>query len=221
VITTAGDILTLPALVIGTLLIGIPIFSSGLAVALALVAVAAIFVGFRLGAQNLRRILAESLPILAFTGAVTILVGIALGDRRDQFLSFAALLILLPPFLQEGGALGGILSSQLSSKVHLGLLAPRGLPPLSTFRDCALVYTFAAGVYLFVGGASHFLALALGQNSPGFLLMLAISALAGLIATTAAVFAVYYGSIVSYRFGSIPTPPESRSQQRRWTSWAF
>jgi mgtE-like transporter len=59
-------------------------------------------------------------------------------------------------------------------------------------------------VYLFVGGASHFLALALGQNSPGFLLMLAISALAGLIATTAAVFAAYYGSIVSYRFGLDP-----------------
>jgi len=203
-ITAAGDILTLPALVIGTLLIGIPIFSSGLAAALVLVAVAAILVGFRLGAQNLRRILAESLPILALTGAVTILVGIALEDRRDQFLTFAALLILLPPFLQEGGALGGILSSRLSSKVHLGLLAPRGLPPLSTFRDFALVYTFAAGVYLFVGGASHFLALALGQNSPGFLLMLAISALAGLIATTAAVFAAYYGSIVSYRFGLDP-----------------
>jgi mgtE-like transporter len=146
----------------------------------------------------------ESLPILALTGAVTILVGVALEDRRDQFLAFAALLILLPPFLQEGGALGGILSSRLSSKIHLGLLAPRGLPSLSAFRDFALIYTFAAGVYLFIGGASHFLALALGQNSPGLLLMLAVSALAGLIATTAAVFAAYYGSIISYRFGLDP-----------------
>ncbi len=75
---------------------------------------------------------------------------------------------------------------------------------MSTFRDFALIYTFAAGVYLFVGGASHFLALALGQNSPGLLLMLAVSALAGLIATTAAVFAAYYGSIISYRFGLDP-----------------
>ena len=203
-ITAAGDILTLPALVIGTLLIGIPVFSDGLAAALVLAAVTAVFVGFRLGAQNLGRILAESLPILALTGTVTILVGIALEDRRDQFLTFAALLILLPPFLQEGGALGGILSSRLSSKIHLGLLAPRGLPPLSAFRDFVLVYIFATGVYLFVGGASHFLALALGQGSPGLLSMLGISALAGLIATTAAVFAAYYGSTVSYRFGLDP-----------------
>ncbi len=203
-ITAAGDILTLPALIIGTLLIGIPIFSNALAAALVLAAVAAVFAGFRLGAQNLGRILAESLPILALTGAVTILVGIALEDRRDQFLTFAALLILLPPFLQEGGALGGILSSRLSSKIHLGLLAPRGLPPLSAFRDFILVYIFAAGVYLFIGGASHFLALALGQGSPGLLAMLGISTLAGLIATTAAVFAAYYGSTVSYRFGLDP-----------------
>ncbi len=203
-ITAAGDILTLPALVVGTLLIGIPIFSGGLAVALALAAVAAVVLGIRRGPQNLRRILVESLPILALTGTVTILVGIALEDRRDQFLAFAALLILLPPFLQEGGALGGILSSRLSSKIHLGLLAPRGLPPLSTFRDFALVYIFATGVYLFIGGASHVLAVALALNSPGLLLMLGISALAGLIATTAAVFAAYYGSIVSYRFGLDP-----------------
>jgi mgtE-like transporter len=203
-ITAAGDILTLPALVIGTLLIGIPVFSDGLAAALVLAAVTAVFAGFRLGAQNLGRILAESLPILALTGTVTILVGIALEDRRDQFLTFAALLILLPPFLQEGGALGGMLSSRLSSKIHLGLLAPRGLPPLSAFRDFVLVYIFATGVYLFVGGASHFLALALGQGSPGLLSMLGISALAGLIATTAAVFAAYYGSTVSYRFGLDP-----------------
>jgi mgtE-like transporter len=203
-ITAAGDILTLPALVLATYLIGIPIFSSGLAVALAVAAILVVFLGTRRGTESLRRILVESLPILALTGAVTILVGVALEDRRDQFLTFAALLILLPPFLQEGGALGGILSSRLSSKIHLGLLRPRGLPSLSAFRDFALIYTFAAGVYLFIGGASHFLALALGQDSPGLLLMLAISALAGLIATTAAVFAAYYGSIISYRFGLDP-----------------
>lgn len=204
IITAAGDILTLPSLVLVTFLIGIPVLSNGLAAALVLLSVAVLFLGFRLGTQNLRRILAESLPILALTGAVTILVGVALEDRRDQFLTFAALLILLPPFLQEGGALGGILSSRLSSKIHLGLLAPRGLPTLNAFKDFALIYTFAAGVYLFIGGASHFLAVALGQGSPGLLLMLAISALAGLIATTAAVLAAYYGSVVSYRFGLDP-----------------
>jgi mgtE-like transporter len=145
-ITACGDILTLPALVVATYLIGIPVFSNVLAGTLILVAVAVVAAAFRIGAPSLRRILAESLPILAMTGTVTIIVGVALEDRKASFVALPALFILLPAFLQEGGALGGILSSRLSSKIHLGLLAPRGLPPVNTFRDFTLIYTFATGV---------------------------------------------------------------------------
>jgi mgtE-like transporter len=218
-LTAAGDILTLPALVVATYLIGIPVFSNALALALILVAVAVAIAGFRLGSANLGRILAESLPILAITGCVMILVGLALEERKESFVALPALLILLPAFLQMGGALGGILSSRLSSKVHLGLLAPRGVPQLAAFRDFTLIYIFAAGVFVFIGGASHWLAVALGQMSPeflatlgleagrlspGFVAMLGVSALAGLIATTAAILAAYYGSTLSYRFGLDP-----------------
>jgi mgtE-like transporter len=205
-ITASGDILTLPALVVATYLIGIPVFSNALAVALVLVAVAVVAAAFRIGAPSLRRILAESLPILAMTGTVTILVGVALQDREEQFFTLLALSTLLPAFLQEGGALGGMLSSRLSSKIHLGLLAPRGIPPVDTFRDFTLIYIFATGVYVFIGGAAHVVTVALfsADASPGFLTMIGISTLAGLIATTAAAFAAYYGSIVSYRVGLDP-----------------
>ncbi|MGF1473782.1 MAG: magnesium transporter [Rubrobacteraceae bacterium] len=218
-LTAAGDILTLPALVLATTLIGIPIFSNVLAAVLILASVAAVALGFRLGGPPLRRILAESLPILALSGLAMTLVGLALEDRREVFFTFPALLVLLPAFLQEGGALGGILSSRLSSKVHLGLLEPRSLPQLRAFRDFTLVYIFAIGVYLFIGGAAHWIAVSLGslspellatlgleagQLSPGFLEMMGISAVAGFIATTASVLAAYYGSTVSYRLGLDP-----------------
>jgi mgtE-like transporter len=205
-ITACGDILTLPSLVVATYLIGIPIFSNVLAGALILIAAAVGAAAFRIGAPPLRRILAESLPILAMTGTVTILVGVALQDREEQFFTLLALSTLLPAFLQEGGALGGILSSRLSSKIHLGLLEPRGIPPMSTFRDFTLIYIFATGVYVFIGGAAHVVTAALfpGDVSPGFLIMIGISTLAGLIATTAAAFAAYYGSILSYRAGLDP-----------------
>ncbi|MGH3086426.1 MAG: magnesium transporter [Rubrobacteraceae bacterium] len=203
-LTAAGDILTLPALVLASYMIGLPVFSNVLALVLTLAAVVAVVLGFRLGAANLRRILAESLPILALTGTVMLLVGLALEDRSETFFAFPALLILLPAFLQEGGALGGILSSRLSSKVHLGMIEARGVPQWTAFKDFTLTYIFAAGVYVFIGGASHLLAVALGQESPGFFAMLGISALAGLIATTASVVAAYYGSTVSYRLGLDP-----------------
>jgi mgtE-like transporter len=143
-LTAAGDILTLPALVVATYLIGIPVFSLVLGVALVLAAGVAAYLGLRVGVENLRRIVAESFPILAMTGTVTILVGVALQDREEQFTTLLALSILLPAFLQEGGALGGILSSRLSSKIHLGLIAPRGVPQFAALRDFTLTYIFAA-----------------------------------------------------------------------------
>jgi mgtE-like transporter len=205
-LTAAGDILTLPCLVLATYLIGISVFSSILGTVLVLAAGAAAYLGFRGGVENLRRILAESLPILALTGTVTILVGVALQDREEQFTTLLALSILLPAFLQEGGALGGILSSRLSSKVHLGLIEPRGVPQFAALRDFTLTYIFAAGVYVFIGAASHLIAVVLfpGGASPGFLVMTGVSALAGMMATTTAVLAAYYGSTISYRLGLDP-----------------
>ena len=205
-ITACGDILTLPALVLATYMIGIPVFSNVLAALLILVAVAVVAAAFRIGTPSLKRILAESLPILALAGIVTILVGVALQQREEQFFTLLALSTLLPAFLQEGGALGGILSSRLSSKIHLGLLEPRGIPPMSAFRDFTLIYIFATGVYVFIGGAAHVVTVALfsAEASPGFLTMIGISTLAGLIATTAAALAAYYGSILSYRVGLDP-----------------
>ncbi len=219
-LTAAGDILTLPTLVLATYLIGIPIFSNALAAVLVLVAVIAGILGFRLGAAGLRRVLGESLPILALNGVVTILVGLILEERLDAFVAFPALLILLPAYLQEGGALGGILASRLSSKVHLGLIAARGIPEVGALRDFTLIYTFAIGVFLFIGGAAHGIAELLGwllspevlaslsldgaQLSPGFFTMVGVSALAGLIATTTAILAAYYGSVLSFRLGLNP-----------------
>lgn len=203
-LTAAGDIVTLPALIAATFLVGIPYFATGLAILLILTAIAFTAWSFRRGTAGVRRILAESIPLLTITGTITIFAGLIVQERLQGFLALPALLIFLPPFLQEGGALGGILSSRLASRLHLGLLESRGLPPLGAFRDFALVYTFAAGVFLFIGGAADLLAVVLDLQTPGFWTMVGVSAFAGLIVATAAIFMAYYGSVVSYRLGLNP-----------------
>jgi mgtE-like transporter len=203
-LTAAGDIVTLPALVLATFLVGIPYFTTGLSIALILVAFTLAFRSFRSGRAGVKRILTESIPLLTITGTITIFAGITVQERLEGFLALPALLILLPPFLQEGGALGGVLSSRLASRLHLGLLEPRGIPTLSAFRDFALIYTFAAGVFLFIGGAVHLIAVALGLQTPGFFTMVGVSAFAGLFVATAAILVAYYGSIVTYRLGLDP-----------------
>jgi mgtE-like transporter len=203
-LTAAGDIITLPALVAATHLVGIPFLTTGLAIALMILAVVCLALSFRTGPAGVRRILTESVPLLTVTGTITILAGIAVEERLEGFLALPALLILLPPFLQEGGALGGILSSRLASRLHLGLLEPKGVPGAEVFRDFALIYTFAAGVFLFIGAASDLLAVLLGVATPGLLTMMGVSAFAGLIVATAAILVAYYGSVISFRLGLDP-----------------
>ncbi|HZY64639.1 MAG: magnesium transporter [Actinomycetota bacterium] len=203
-VTASGDIITLPSIVAVTFFIGTPYLTEIVAAILVLLTGLAMYWGFRQGETGLRRILGESLPVLTFSGAVLILAGMTLETRLEAFVTLPALLVLIPAFLQQGGALGSILASRLSSKIHLGLLEPKSFPPLTTFRDFNLVYMFAVGVFVFVGSASHVLALVTGYESPGLALMIIVSLFGGLIATTTAIVVAYYSSIGTYRFGLDP-----------------
>jgi mgtE-like transporter len=203
-VTASGDIITLPALVATTFIIGVPILPETVAGVLVVLTVLATYWCFRRGELGVRRIVNESLPVLTLSGAVLILAGMTLETRLEAFITLPALLVLVPAFLQQGGALGSILASRLSSKIHLGLLEPRRFPPLTTFRDFNLVYIFAVGVFVFVGTITHVLGLATGLESPGLLVMVSLSLFGGLIATTAAIVVAYYSSIGTYRFGLDP-----------------
>ena len=66
----------------------------------------------------------ESLPILTLAGILDLIAGITIEKRLEDFLEFPVLLILLPGFLGTAGALGGVLSSRLATKLHLGLIRP-------------------------------------------------------------------------------------------------
>src|SRR5204862_324857 len=72
-----------------------------------------------------RRAVRESIPILALAGAIDVVAGLVIDKRLDKFVTFPALLVLVPPFLEDVGALGGILSSRLASKLHLGAIEAR------------------------------------------------------------------------------------------------
>ncbi len=104
----------------------------------------------RAGLPLLRRILRESLPVLLAAGTVDVLAGVTIEKRLDAFLTFPGLLVLVPPFLEDTGALGGILSSRLSSKLHLGIIEPRNTPQRPARRDFLLTFLYAVPVFVLV-----------------------------------------------------------------------
>jgi mgtE-like transporter len=115
-----------------------------------------------------------------------------------------ALLVLLPSFLEDAGALGAIVSSRLASKLHLGSIRPRLIPDRLALLDISLAAPFALSVFTLVGISSHVVAEALGKSSPGVWSMIAISLLAGYMATVGAAIIAYASAVATFRFGLDP-----------------
>jgi mgtE-like transporter len=151
-----------------------------------------------------RRVVRESLPILALAGSIDILAGIVVDSRLHRFISFPALLVLIPPFLEDVGALGGILSSRLASKLHLGALSPRRLPEAPALLDFSIIFLFAISVFTLLGISADLVARMFGLASPGALRVVGISLLGGFIATCAAVLVAYYSATATYALGLDP-----------------
>jgi mgtE-like transporter len=204
IVTAAGDVATLPALFLATYVVGFAWVTPAVAVACTGAGVGALVIG--LGSQRvvMRRILRESLPVLAIAGLVDVVAGLTIEKRLDEFLVFPALLILIPPFLEASGALGGILSSRVSTKLHLGLLEPNRFSLRPVGEDVLLIVVYAVPVFLLVGLSADLASWVTGRASPGVLEMLGVVQLAGAMVTVAAVLVAYYGAVAAYRFGLDP-----------------
>ncbi|HVF76196.1 MAG TPA: magnesium transporter [Acidimicrobiales bacterium] len=203
-VTAAGDVVTLPSLFLATYLVGLGPFTPSLAVILVVVCLVALAAALRSGLPVLRRIMRESVPVLLVAGTVDVVAGLTIEKRLESFLAFPALLVLVPPFLEDSGALGGILSSRLSSKLHLGIIEPHAVPQRAARRDVLLIFAFAVPVFFLVALAADLAASVVGLASPGAWRMVAISMLGGMVATCFAVLIAYYGAVATFRLGLDP-----------------
>jgi mgtE-like transporter len=203
-VTAAGDMVTLPGLFVATYLVGINWFTPSLAVVCTIAGLVALVLGLRAGLPILRGIVRESVPILALAGLVDVIAGITVEKRIESFLTFPALLILVPPFLEDSGALGGILSSRIATKLHLGTVDLSRSPWRAVGEDVLLIYAYAVPVFFLLGVSADVVAAVFDLASPGVLQMIGVSLLAGAFATTAAVAVGYYGAVATYRLGLDP-----------------
>jgi len=203
-ITAAGDMVTLPALVVAALLVERPGVTPSIAAVATALATAGVVAAWRTKLPLLRRIVAESMPVLLVAGLVDIVAGLTIEKRLESFLAFPALLVLIPPFLEDTGALGGIVASRLATKLHLGTVAPRAWPSRLARDDMVLAFVFAVPTFILVALSADLVALVFGLASPGTLLMVQVTLIGGLASTVVAVLVAYYGSVAAYRLGLDP-----------------
>lgn len=204
IVSTLADVVTIPALWVASLLVGVPVVSRSLTLALVAAAVVLSVLAWRTPLDTLRRIVRESGPVLTAAVGFSMLAGLALEKQLELFESVAALLILQPAFVSSAGALGGILSSRLSTSFQLGLIEPDLVPDRRAREAGLVVATLAVPVALFNAAGAHLVAVALGVRTPGLLPLLGVSVLAGAVVVAFVLAVAYYGTMAATRVGLDP-----------------
>ncbi len=206
-VTAIGDVVTIPALWAASYLAGIREVTATVALVAGLFCAVVTVRGVMTNLPLARRVILESLPILGLAGVLNILAGAIVEQRLDRFITFPALLVLIPPFLEDTGALGGILASRLASKLHLGVISPRLVPEPAAMLDTSIIFLFSVSVFFFVGvsaWASSSLVHHAGSATLGFGTIVGIAMVAGLFATVLAAIVAYLAAVATYRFGLDP-----------------
>lgn len=203
-VTATADVVSLPALVISADLAGVDVLTPTLAWISVVGSVVALVWSLRTKLAEIARIARESIPILVVAGLLDLLAGITIEKRLDDFLTYPVLLILLPGFLGTAGALGGVLSSRLATKLHLGLSTPQPIPDAAAGRDIGMIFALSIPVFAVLGVVAQLGGDLTNSASPGWLDMLGITMLGGMTATIFVVAVAYYGTIVAVRFGLDP-----------------
>ena len=203
-VTAAADVITLPVL-----LLVLPLAESGAVVGVvALVcgaaAVATAAGAWRLGRPSLRAILRESIVVIVIALLLDLAAGVIVENQEAFLDRLPSLLVLLPGYLAVGGALGGILSSRLASKLHLGLIEPSAIPGRDARRE--MRNTFLMGLPVLAGTAAlaYGAAQVFGLAGPGAGGMIGAALLGGVVAVAVASLVAYYGTMIAERVGLDP-----------------
>ena len=203
-VSTLGDLATVPALVVAAGLADRSGLTDALGGSLGLVAVVVLVVAWRSPLVDVRRIVRQSLPVLVAAGVLDLIAGVTVERRLDDLLAAEAMLVLLPAFLGTAGALGGILSSRLSTQFHLGLDDATPMPTRSSLREFRSLALLALPVFACCAVIAQWASVATGQTTPGLGDLLAVVMIAGLVATVLVVVVAYYTTMAAYRFGLDP-----------------
>jgi mgtE-like transporter len=205
IITATGDLVTLPALLVATLVYEVPVLSVSLGALGIVVGLAAVVFGIRQSEPTIRRVVRESLVVLTVAVTIDVLAGVVVEARAEEQFGPAALLVLIPPFIANCGSLGGMLASRLASKLHVGQLQPRWVPGKLASLDFSLTALLAFLAFTGVGVAGWLAALIVpGVDPLPLLTTVGVVWLAGLFAIPILSLAAYGSATTSFRFGFDP-----------------
>jgi mgtE-like transporter len=203
-VTAIGDMITLPALFLATFIARNDAANAVVAGVCVAAALAALLWAIVRSSREVQRTLIEMAGVSALAPLLDIFAGAVLEAHRTELEAIPGILILIPPFVSQAGAIGGILSSRLSSKLQLGVITPRGRPERPAVADATIVVTLGLIVFIVIGVIAAVLATVTGVARPPAGLMVAGTVLAGLLVLPVTLVVGYYVAVLTTRFGLDP-----------------
>jgi len=155
--------------------------------------------------DDAKRIISQSTPILLMCLMLDIAAGVIIENETETLLPILVLIILMPAFLNEGNALSGMLTSRLSSMLHLGTLRVSRFPGKNAAENFLITYILAAITYAYIGAIAFAAAMVMG--GPGdisFITVMGIVLISGMLTTTMLNFLSYYVAVTAVRFDLDP-----------------
>lgn len=202
-ITLAGDIVTLPLLFFSmeivlllnqeTKIITFLIFLS-LSIAISI---------YSSKNKVAKRILAESIPILILCGLLSSFSGVVLGAKFRGIMEVAAILTIVPAFLEDGGAIASILSARFSSALHTGEMK-YGEAKKNVLSLFIIMHIIGLIIFPLIGIFGFIAGVAMGLKSYSIFKMILISLIAGELLVIIVNILSYYISTISFKIGLNP-----------------
>ncbi len=151
---------------------------------------------------SLRHIVATMFPILIALSVLEMGSGYVLEELEETYLANPTLLVLVPVMIGMGGNLGAILSSRLSTRLHLGLLEfdPRDEV---LWTNVMAILGLAATIFTALGIVAWLVGRFIAEPM-AFVDLMLISVVSGMVLAVLAIVLSVLATYVSYRQGLDP-----------------
>jgi mgtE-like transporter len=204
-VTALGDMTSLPSLFLATLLLGHGSITSAVALLSLMLAIVCIVASYRAHDRVVRKIIWEMTATIMLTPILDVLAGQLQQARAQQLFAVPVIMAVIPPFVSQAGALGGIFSSRITSKMQLGVITPRGRPEVPAIVDATIVAALSVIVFGLIGVVGWTLGSITGlENMPDPKTLIGGTLFAGVLITPITIVVGYYLAVVTYRFGLDP-----------------
>ncbi len=153
---------------------------------------------------DVREIFEESVPVLTLTAAISIFSGFFLNRNEEVLRFLPGMLIIIPSFIAINGNIASVMTSRLSSALHMGLIKPnfrRTKLLMRNFYSMVIISLIAFPVLGLIAGALNVL---FGGSAESFMIFPLVTFSAGMTTALILIFVSMLFSYLTYRKGLDP-----------------